>query len=108
MITTFKEHPLIAIPDALLALGFRDESYRNDSCGRGFIPLVLDAPITDETEGFWVWVAEEKREDREYEEIPRFGLERGLHLSSSEVGPILYEGESLDDLLLALARERAR
>jgi hypothetical protein len=79
---TFKEYPAIEIPEALVALGFEDASYRNDACARMEGPSDLS-----------VWVAESDPAEREVANAKQFTVTHG------EGQTLLFECEAVEPVV---------
>ncbi|HEY7195488.1 MAG TPA: hypothetical protein VH439_17225 [Gemmatimonadales bacterium] len=82
----FREHPACIFPAWLQALGFRDESWRNEASGRATHDLPDACTLV-------VWIAEENPADREWPEHPRYhvSLEREYGDPTKNTG--LYSGD---------------
>ena len=64
----FNDYPNIQIPECLIRLGFQDESWHNDSAARATLKMPSGSILV-------AWVAQEKPEDREFTDGPRFGIQ---------------------------------
>jgi hypothetical protein len=103
--TFFHEHPEIEFPKKLMAAGFTDQSWHNDSCGKCVLYLAgedIEADLVN------VWVTAEEREDREYTGQKRFMVE--ILLNEDEWGTcegLVAETEDMEDVLKIAAEARA-